>query len=81
MDKQDSYDKEINSLAEGCPFLGGNPTHCQLYELRKLGYLDKLMHFASLDSDEKKKIIDCHSDCLHQLEAHKLNEVSEESHH
>ena len=77
----EEYDEKLCELSTACPFLGGNPSHCQLHELRKRNYLDQLSYLAHLSIEEKEEMYHCHEDCLKQLEAHALAELSEHPEH
>ena len=70
-----AIDEQIFDLSGACPFYGGNPEHCQLHEVRKVGFLERLSYIATLSAEEKELLISCHDTCIQKLEKDALDKV------
>ena len=58
----------VFSLSVACPYHGGNPTTCQLCEIRKLSLKERHQWTRSIPDEEITRIIDIHERCLESLQ-------------
>lgn len=47
---------EVFGLLMSCPYMGGNPSHCQLREVRLLSLADRLEWAKTVSASEARKL-------------------------